>query len=72
MARRLLLNELKKQGQEKQQNKNNNKSQPAQKKQPAKNQAEQQLNMLRNEEKRLQSEVQQKKFKQEVGNEKDW
>ncbi len=63
----MVLNELKKQ-QQKQQNKNK----PKQKKQPPKNQAEQQLNMLRDEEKRLQSEVQQKKFKQDVGNEKDW
>ena len=63
----MVLNEMKKQEQQKQQN---SKSQP--KKEPSKKQAEQQLNMLRDEEKRLQSDVQQKKAKPEAGNEKDW
>ena len=49
-----------------------NKPQPKDNKQPSKKQAEQQLNMLREEEKRLQKEIQQKKFKQESGEEKDW
>jgi len=49
-----------------------NKPQPKDNKQPTKKQAEQQLNMLREEEKRLQKEIQQKKFKQESGEEKDW
>ena len=49
-----------------------NKPQPKEDKQPSKKQAEQQLNMLREEEKRLQKEIQQKKFKQESGEEKDW
>lgn len=65
----MVLNEIKKQQEEKQ--KQQNKKQDP-KKEPSKRQAEQQLNMLRDEEKRLQSEVQQKKTKQEAGNEKDW
>ena len=65
----MVLNEIKKQQQEKE--KQQNKKQDP-KKEPSKKQAEQQLNMLRDEEKRLQSEVQQKKTKQEAGNEKDW
>ena len=69
----MVLNELNDKN-KKQDNKQSekNKPQPKDNKQSSKKQAEQQLNMLREEENRLQKEIQQKKFKQEFGEEKDW
>ncbi len=68
----MVLNELNKEKKKQDKQSDSNKKQPKENKQPSKEQAEQQLNMLREEEKRLQKEVQQKKFKQESGEEKDW
>ena len=68
----MVLNQLNTEKKKQDKPSDNNKQQPKDNKQPSKKQAEQQLNMLREEEKRLQKEIQQKKYKQESGEEKDW
>jgi Ca-activated chloride channel family protein len=70
----MILNELnKKKGPNPNQHQpNKNQPAPQPTKQPSKKQAEQQLNMLREEEKRLQKEIQQKKYNPNGANERDW